>query len=274
MHFEVPGYDLGMCTLLQRLGPYDPTCRWNGKVFVKAFWTPQGPCTLALRQEGFRIESELVGPGQDWCRAWLPRMFDFSPQELGECSHAGLRRLARRLGHLKIGPVPWVFDVAVMYILQQRIAFRDAMSQFRQLVQRHGQAAPGPLPLKLVPSPGQLLSLGENRLQALGLDPKRARTLIRLAGLGLEFSLAQLSRVRGIGPWTSESVRGYAFGDPDAVPVGDLHLPHLVAGFLGGDARADDARMLELLESYRPVRFRVLNWIMHSAEHRAFAVLS
>ena len=48
-----------------------------------------------------------------------------------------------------------------------------------------------------------------------------------------------------------------AWGDPDAISVGDYHLPNLVAFALAGEPRADDARMLELLEPYRGQRGRV-----------------
>ena len=41
-----------------------------------------------------------------------------------------------------------------------------------------------------------------------------------------------------------------AWGDPDAVSVGDFHLKNLVAFALAGEPRADDARMLELLAPY------------------------
>jgi hypothetical protein len=39
--------------------------------------------------------------------------------------------------------------------------------------------------------------------------------------------------------------------------VGDFHLPNLVAWALAGEPRADDVRMLELLEPYRGQRGRV-----------------
>ena len=45
---------------------------------------------------------------------------------------------------------------------------------------------------------------------------------------------------------------------PDAVSVGDFHLPNLVAFALAGEPRGDDARMLELLEPYRGQRARVI----------------
>jgi 3-methyladenine DNA glycosylase/8-oxoguanine DNA glycosylase len=49
-----------------------------------------------------------------------------------------------------------------------------------------------------------------------------------------------------------------AFGDPDAVSVGDAHLPDLVSWALAGEARADDARMLEILAPYAGQRGRVI----------------
>ena len=69
---------------------------------------------------------------------------------------------------------------------------------------------------------------------------------------------AQLALVRGVGPWTVGSVLGPVCGDDDAVIVGDYHLPNMVAWNLAGEARADDARMLELLEPFRGVRGRVV----------------
>ena len=61
-----------------------------------------------------------------------------------------------------------------------------------------------------------------------------------------------------VGPWTVGEVARVALGDPDAVSVGDYHLPTMVAFALVGEPRADDARMLELLEPYRGQRARVV----------------
>jgi len=65
-----------------------------------------------------------------------------------------------------------------------------------------------------------------------------------------------LAAVPGCGPWTVEMTMGLALGDPDAVPIGDLHLPSIVAWALAGELRGDDRRMVELLEPFRgqPVR--------------------
>lgn len=66
----------------------------------------------------------------------------------------------------------------------------------------------------------------------------------------------RLRALPGIGPWSSALVVSEVLGDPDAVPVGDYHLPNTVAWALAGEARATDRRMLELLEPFRPHRYR------------------
>ena len=50
-------------------------------------------------------------------------------------------------------------------------------------------------------------------------------------------------------------------GDPDAVPVGDLHVPVLVTYALTGATGGDDDSMLELLEPYAGHRGRVVRLI-------------
>ena len=216
------------------------------------------------------MEAELVGSGAAEVREGLPRMFQFAPQELPlPCPHPGLKQLSRRLAGLKVGRFPWVFDVAQAFVLQQRVAFLEAAISHRWLVLRYAQDAPGPLSLKLPLRPEQWLQIGLNRIQEAGVDPKRAQTLLRVAALGLELDLAKLGATRGVGPWTFQSVLGYGVGNPDAVPIGDLHLPRVVALFFGQQPGGDEL-LLELLEPYRGLRFRVLNWIMCAGSARAF----
>jgi 3-methyladenine DNA glycosylase/8-oxoguanine DNA glycosylase len=71
-------------------------------------------------------------------------------------------------------------------------------------------------------------------------------------------ALARLTALPGVGVWTAAEVAQVALGDADAVSVGDYHLPNTVAWALAGEARADDNRMLELLEPFRPHRARVI----------------
>jgi 3-methyladenine DNA glycosylase/8-oxoguanine DNA glycosylase len=97
-----------------------------------------------------------------------------------------------------------------------------------------------------------------------GLERRRADVIRRAGGIGTRLesrapaeAYRLLASVPGIGPWTIAEVGRVAFGNPDAVSVGDYHVPNLVAWALAGEPRADDARMLELLEPYRGQRGRV-----------------
>ena len=85
-----------------------------------------------------------------------------------------------------------------------------------------------------------------------------ARALETLVHAPLDEAYRRLLAYPGIGPWTAAEVGARALGDPDAVSVGDFHLPNLVAWALAGEPRANDARMLELLEPWRGQRGRVI----------------
>ncbi len=63
--------------------------------------------------------------------------------------------------------------------------------------------------------------------------------------------------IPGIGVWTAAEVMHRSHGDPDAVSVGDLHLPRIVCSALGNLPHGDDDTMMQLLEPYRGHRYRV-----------------
>ena len=86
----------------------------------------------------------------------------------------------------------------------------------------------------------------------------RAVRFEEILRLPRELAYARLRSVPGIGPWTAAEVMLRAAGDPDAVSVGDFHLPNLVAFALAGEIRGTDERMLELLEPWRGQRARVI----------------
>ena len=67
----------------------------------------------------------------------------------------------------------------------------------------------------------------------------------------------RLSAVPGIGIWTVAEIAQRALGDTDALSVGDYHLSQNVGWALAGRP-LDDAGMVELLEPWRPHRYRVV----------------
>jgi 3-methyladenine DNA glycosylase/8-oxoguanine DNA glycosylase len=98
------------------------------------------------------------------------------------------------------------------------------------------------------------------------VDPARSRTLVRVAGAAASLERTALlpadevdRRLRslpGVGVWTSAEVRFRAHGDADAVSFGDYHVAKDVGWALTG-REVDDDGLAELLEPYRPHRYRV-----------------
>jgi 3-methyladenine DNA glycosylase/8-oxoguanine DNA glycosylase len=70
------------------------------------------------------------------------------------------------------------------------------------------------------------------------------------AEMPLPEAFHRLELIPGIGPWTAAESLQRATGAPDAVTVGDLHLPGIVGYALTGRRGVDDEGMLELLEPY------------------------
>jgi 3-methyladenine DNA glycosylase/8-oxoguanine DNA glycosylase len=97
------------------------------------------------------------------------------------------------------------------------------------------------------------------------VEQRRTQTLLRAAVEAERLercadsaeSTRRLTAIAGIGPWTAAEVVRIAYGDADAVSVGDLHIPNTVAWALAGEPRGSDERMLELLEPYAGHRGRV-----------------
>ena len=252
---------------LQALGQFDPSAVWAGDTFTKTFMAAAGQCTVRLSRVdgGVRIEAEGEEAGQvvaqlESAVAEDDGYHDFAPD------HDGILQHHRRNPGLRLLRVPWLFDAACSAVLQQRVRTTEAFAQWGKLCRRFGQSTPGGL--MAFPSPETLSQVPLHTLQAMGIDPRRGRVLLSLAreismhplrpGVTREYLKARVGRVHGIGPWTVATILGYGTGDTDAVPVGDLHLPHMVCYAFAGAMRGTDERMLELLEPYRPHRFRVI----------------
>jgi 3-methyladenine DNA glycosylase/8-oxoguanine DNA glycosylase len=160
-------------------------------------------------------------------------------------------------------------------ILEQLVTGMEATRSWRQLVHRFGEPAPGPTPLGLMvmPEPATWVRLPEWEWHRAGLDGRRRQTLIAAARVAdaLERTVdlppveakRLLRTVPGVGVWTAAEVASRAYGDADAVPVGDFHLASAVGWAMLGRP-IDDQGMLELLEPYRPQRYRAARLILLS----------
>jgi 3-methyladenine DNA glycosylase/8-oxoguanine DNA glycosylase len=231
--------------------------------------TADGPATLRLAPAGESWRVTAWGPGAERAAVQAPRLLgsEDDPAAL-ELPRGPLRELARRLPGLRLGRSDAVLAALMPAIIEQKVTGPQAQRAYRSLVLRFGEPAPGPARLHLPPAAAVLAALPYFELHPLGLEQRRATTLIRAArkadrleaavGLPSAEAMACLRSVPGVGAWTAAETARAAFGDPDAVSTGDFHLPDLVCWALAGEPRGDDARMLELLEPFRGQRARLV----------------
>lgn len=252
-------------------GAKDPVAVGPGELW----WTtrtPEGVGTLALRRIApERIEATAWGDGAGWMVAQAPRLMGADDDLTGFDPSGPVRSMWRRRP-FRLARTDRLWDALVGAVLGQKVQVTKAVASRRALSRRFGQPAPGPNAGWVLPGPDTVAELGYFHLHPLGVERKRADTLIRVARElpRIEGALAgegdpdpievatRLQRIRGIGPWSAALATAVALGDPDAVPVGDFHIPNTVAWALAGEPRATDERMLELLEPYRGHRWRVI----------------
>jgi 3-methyladenine DNA glycosylase/8-oxoguanine DNA glycosylase len=232
-----------------------------------AFRTPDGSATLHLRSvTATRLDVRAWGPGGGHAAAHAESLVgeDDRP-ELFVAGHPILRTLQRRHPGLRLPRTGRVFHALVPSVLEQKVTGTEAFRSYAGLLRRYGEPAPGPGDLLLPPTPETLAGLPYHAFHPLGVERRRAEVIRRAAARATwldasssaEEASARLRSLPGIGPWTAAEVVRSAFGDPDAVSVGDYHVPDTVAWALAREPRADDERMLELLEPYRGQRGRV-----------------
>ncbi len=230
--------------------------------------TPDGVGTLNMdRTDASKVRAEAWGPGSDWLLDQAPRLLGCD-DDLGGFAPDGVIGRLWRTSPFKLGRTDRLWDAMIGAVFGQKVQVANAVKARRQLARRYGEPAPGPRKGWVLPAPATVASMGYYDFHPLGVERKRAETLIRVARemprlepLSVhspEAVRSRLEHIRGIGPWTSAMVTAVVMGDPDAVPVGDYHIPNTISWLLAKEPRGTDERMLELLEPYKGHRWRVI----------------
>ena len=265
--------DLGLTLRPLQHGRGDPVTRIERDEAWRATRTPEGPGTQHLRVVNGRVEVEAWGPGAAWLLEHAPELVGGDDDDDDDffCHHPQVRDLHKRYPGLRICRSRSVVEIIVPTILEQKVTGAGARRSYRALMRRLGEPAPGPFDLLLPPAPKALAALPYEEMHPLGVERKRAMTvkvacsyasrLEETCTMGSGAAWTRLLALPGVGPWTTALVAWVAWGDPDAVEVGDFHVPHMVTWFLAGEPRGSDERMLELLEPYRGHRGRVIRLI-------------
>jgi 3-methyladenine DNA glycosylase/8-oxoguanine DNA glycosylase len=257
--------------VVHRRGPGDPAFRIDR---AGAIWrtslTPDGPGTLRVTASpGAVVAASAWGPGANWLLATLPGQLGAADDPGGFVPfHDRMRDLVRQFPALRLGRTDRVLEALVPAVLEQKVVGIEAHRAWRRLLHWFGAPAPGPAPagMRVFPPPAVWAAIPSWDWHRAGVEPVRARTIAGAASVAPRLEEAgllpgaeadrRLRSLPGIGPWTSAETRQRACGDPDAISVGDYHLPAMVGWTLTGMPATDDAGMLALLAPYTGQRYR------------------
>jgi hypothetical protein len=212
-------------------GRNDGSMRMRRAELVRATRTPEGIATLWLEHHpaAGEVSATAWGPGAVWQLDHLPHLLgehdDPTPrvamvQAMESRPKPLLRDLLRMMPGLRIPRSRAVFEALVPTILEQRVTGHEARRSYRDLVRRFGEIAPGPVEA--------------NRAETIIRAASEAWRLEEAVDMSWPDARARLMAVPGIGEWSAAEVGLVALGDPDAVSVGDYHLPHIVAWVFTG----------------------------------------
>ncbi|MGA7053417.1 MAG: DNA-3-methyladenine glycosylase 2 family protein [Mycobacterium sp.] len=257
-----------------RRGPRDPCFQLPGDGTIwRTSLLPSGPVAAQISAR------QSMAPDVAHCEAWgsgaeefvemLPAMLGADDDATGFVPRDPTVAAAhRRLPHLRLGRTGQVLEALIPAVIEQRVPGADAFRSWRVLVSKYGTPAPGPAPaaMRVPPAAEVWRNIPSWEFHRANVDPRRAQTVVacarRAASLERLVSRRETARealmsLPGVGEWTAAETAQRAFGDADALSVGDYHVSKMIGWTLLGHP-VDDAVMLELLEPMRPHRHRVV----------------
>jgi len=214
------------------------------------------------------------------CEAWgdgAAEFVDTAPGLLGVYDNATgfapeeptIAAAYHKTPHLRLGRTARVLEALIPAVLEQRVAGADSFRSWRLLVTKFGAPAPGPAPARMRVSPSAEVwrRIPSWEFHRANVDPGRASTIVgcaqrassleRLTRRPAESARDALTSLPGVGVWTAAETAQRAFGDADALSIGDYHLAKVIGWTLLGHP-IDDAQMVALLEPLRPHRYRAV----------------
>lgn len=256
---------------------------FDGRWYRRAEPGPAGALTLAAAADPGATAVQVWGPAStppatveealEAATAWAGLRDDLSGVHEVLTSTPTLRRLVDEVGEVRLGRTPRVGEAFGRSVIEQLVQSKEARRSIAQLVACSGERADEHR--WAWPTATALGSTPVWDLRRCGISGRMAKALhagavedARLERSRGEWAALErrLLALPGVGPWTSAETR-VRLGDPDAVSVGDYHLPTTVGYALAGpdgdgpDGTWTDVGMLELLAPYAGQRARVIRLV-------------
>ena len=272
--------DVAMTLSEHRRGKGDPTYERDAAGSVwRTSRMNSGPVTYRLTQiSRTAVRCTAWGSGGVEFADTIPALLGSEDDASGfEPEHPTLQEAHRQFPHLRLGRTGLVMEALVPAILEQRVHGVAAFASWRLLVTKFGERAPGPTPrpMYITPEPAVWRRIPSWEYHRANVDPARSKTIVRCAQVAgrLEEAAAmppaeaitRLRAVPGVGIWTAAEVAQRAFGDPDALSVGDYHLAAVVGWSLLGRPLDDDG-MVDYMRPLAPHRFRAVRLLQVSGK--------
>jgi DNA-3-methyladenine glycosylase II len=159
----------------------------------------------------------------------------------------------------RVGVPADAYGALLRSIVGQQLSTKAAVAIYGRLAALYGDRTP---------TPRELLETDPETLRGVGLSRAKVRYLRDLAerveageidldslpALPDDEIRAQLTRVKGLGPWSIDMFLMFHLGRPDVLPVGDLGIRKAVQAAYGLDEVPDAATINRIGEAWRPWR--------------------
>jgi len=127
-------------------------------------------------------------------------------------------------------------------------------------------------------TPRKMLLLNADQLRGIGFSNAKCRAVLSMAksvvdgdirltelsGFSDEQVTSELTKLRGVGPWTAQMYLMFSLGRADVFPTGDLGIVNAVTTLYEFNKRATESEMQQIAESWRPYR-TIASWYLWQA---------
>jgi len=164
------------------------------------------------------------------------------------------------------------YGALVRSIVGQQLSTKAARTIFERLAALYGDRTPTPREL-LGTDPEELRRVGLSRMKVVFLRDLAQHVedgeldLEHLAELPDDEVQAQLTAVKGLGPWTVHMFQIFHLGRPDVLPVGDLGIRRAVQVEYGLEGLPDPPELERIAAPWRPWRSLACLYLWRSLDN-------
>jgi DNA-3-methyladenine glycosylase II len=175
--------------------------------------------------------------------------------------------VSRRLRGLRPVSPPTIFEALVIAITEQQILLDAAVAIRSRLIERFGEVVEFEgRSFYAFPTPSVLAKAKLNQMMAVGLSRNKALYINelskRVAGKELdleglrkmddETAIAELTKIKGVGPWTAEYTLIRGMGRVNSLPADDLGIQHAISEAYFKGKRTSSKEVRRVLSKFFP----------------------